>query len=222
MIGRNMFKKYKRRLQLAKVKPGDGSALSRYRFWQLFSRSLFVRELADRSGRHVFEVDVRYYADSTTKRSPAALYRNGVQVYRANLPVTFPVPGGVIEVATSQYGLTRMHYVSADGSEHMLRPHPRSHEGMRARFGQRFPRTSAFIGTAAVAVLLAGLAVALPKTLETLTRIDIVAQHVGAFTSPIHLPQWANITLITAGALAAVERALTLRNHWLIDMDTSG
>lgn len=118
-----MLKKYRRRLQLARVKPGDGSTLPDYRFWQMFSRSLFGLELADRStGRHLFEVDVRHMADSTTRRSPAALYRDGVQVHRANLPVAFPVPGGVIEVATSQYGLKRMHYVRDDGSEHTLRP----------------------------------------------------------------------------------------------------
>ena len=214
-----MFTKYRRRLQLAKVKPGDGSTLQEYRFWQLFSRSLFFLRLPHHSGSsHVFEVDVRHMADSTSKKSPVALYRDGVQVYRANLPVTFPVPGGVIEVATSQYGLKRMHYVSDDGSEHTLRPHPRSQEGLRARFGRRFPRTSAFIGAAAVAVLLIGLAVSLSLAVEGLTRIPVVAEHVGTFTSPIRLPQWAKVALPIAGAVAATERALTLRDHWLTRM----
>jgi hypothetical protein len=218
-----VFKKQRRRRQLAKAKPGNGSTLGKYRFWQLFSRSLFILELRDPHGRgHVFEVDIRYYADSSTKASPAALYCDGVQVYRAKLPVSFPVPGGVIEVDKSAYGLKRMHYVTDDGRERMLRPHPRSHEGLRARFGQRFPRVSSALGVLAVAALMAGLAVALPKTLEVVTHSPIVAQHVGTFVSPIRLPQWANISLAVAGALAAIERALTLRNHWLLDMDTSG
>lgn len=208
---------------MAKAKPGNGSALAKYRFWQLFSRSLFILELRDPQGRgHVFEVDVRYYADSSTKASPAALYRDGVQLYRAKLPVAFPVPGGVIEVAKSASGLKRMHYVTGDGRERMLRPHPRSHEGLRARFGQRFPRVSGALGVLAVAVLVVGLAVALPKTLEVVTHSPIIAQNVGRFVSPIRLPQWANISLGVAGALAAVERALTLRHHWLLDMKTSG
>lgn len=208
---------------MAKVKPGNGSTLGKYRFWQLFSRSLFILELRDPHGRgHVFEVDVRYYADSSTKASPAALYRDGVQLYRAKLPVAFPVPDGVIEVAKSAYGLKRMHYVTRDGRERMLRPHPRSHEGLRARFGQRFPRVSGALGVLAVAVLVAGLAVALPKTLEVVTHSPIIAQNVGTFVSPIRLPQWANISLAVAGALAAMERALTLRHHWLLDMKTSG
>ncbi|TDD52716.1 hypothetical protein [Saccharopolyspora elongata] len=212
-----MFKRYRRRWQLAKVKPGDGSTLQEYRIWQLFSRSLFVLELPHHSGSsHVFEVDVRHMADSTTKKSPAALYRDGVQVYRANLPVAFPVPGGVIEVATSQYGLKRMHYVTEDGGEHTLRPHPRSQEGLRARFDHRFPRTSAFIGAAAIAILLTGLAVSLSLAVEGLTRIPVIAQHTGTFTSPIHLPQWAKIALPVAGAIAATERALRLRKTWLV------
>lgn len=210
-----MFKKYRRRLQLAKVKPGDGSALQEYRIWQLFSRSLFVLQLPHHSGSsHVYEVDVRHMADSTIRKSPAALYRDGVQISRANLPVTFPVPGGVIEVATSEYGLKRMHYVGDDGSEHTLRPHPRSQEGLRARFGGRFPRTSAFIGAAAFAVLLVGLAVSLSLAVEGLTRIPVIAEHVGTFTSPIRLPEWARIALPIAGAVAGIERALALRNRW--------
>jgi hypothetical protein len=220
----NMFEKYRRRLQVAKVKPGDGSALQEYRIWHLFSRSLFSLRLPLRSeSAHVFEVDVRYLADGTTRNSPATLYRDRLQVSRANsFPVTFPVPGGFIEVAMSPYGLKRMHYVCDDGSEHVLRPHPRSHEGLRSRFGRRFPRTSSLIGAVAVVLLLVGLAVSIPQSMEALTRVPFVAERVGTFTSPISLPEWANIAVLVAGGLAGIERALTLRNHWLIDMNTGG
>ncbi len=211
-----MLKKFTRRLQLAKVKPGDGSRLRQYRVWQLFSRSLFGLELADGSGRrHVFEVDVRHTADSTTARRPAALYRDGVQVSCANVPVAFPVPGGVIEVATSPYGLKRMHYARDDGTVRMLRPHPRSAEGLRARFDQRFPRASTAIGAVAVVVLMVGLAVTLSVTVEGITRIPVVAAQVGAFTSPVHLPGWTKVALPVAGFVAALERSLMLRNQWL-------
>ncbi|MEV0702387.1 hypothetical protein AB0I53_31340 [Saccharopolyspora sp. NPDC050389] len=221
-----MVKKFRRRWQLGKVRPGDGSALGEYRLWQAFSRSLFFLELAEPSGNsHVFAVDVRYLTDAKSKKqhddaigkSPAALYRDGVQVHRSNLPTTFPVPGGVIEVATSVFGLKRMHFVSEDGSEHTLCPHRRSQEGLRARFAQRFPRTSAVIGAAAVVVLLTVLGVGLLHGMEILTRIDVVAEHAGTFISPLRLPAWATTTLFIAGLLAAVERALRLRYHWLID-----
>lgn len=207
-----MFTEYRRRRQLSKVEPGDGSPLQRYRPWQLFSRSLFGIELQE----HRYEVDVRHTADSTTRRSPASLYRDGVQIRRATLPVTFPVPGGVIEVATNQYGLRRMHYLRDDGTDHVLRPDPRSQEGMRARFGDRFPRTSAVLGVVAVVVLLAVLAVGLLRGVEALTRVEIVAQHVGTFTSPIHLTGWMTVALPLAGLVAGLERAMTLRHHWLI------
>lgn len=208
-----MFQKYKRRWQLSKARPGDGSRLQPYRLWQLFSRSLFSVELDGR----VFEVDVRHGRDSSSSKRPAALYRDGVQVLAGNLPVAFPVPGGVIEVAVSQYGVKRMHLVDDDGREQVLRPHPRSQEGRRAAFDRRFPRTSAAIGVVGLVVLLVGLAVTLSAAAEQITRIEVVAQHVGTFISPIHLPGWAKFALPAAGALAAVDRALRLKSTWMAD-----
>lgn len=211
-----MFARHKRRWQLSKVKPGDGSSLRRYRRWQLFSRSLFGVELRDRSGSHLYEVDVRHLKDSTSRTSPVSMYRDGVQVYRANLPVTFPVPGGVIEVATSQYGVKRMHHVREDGTEQVMRPHPRSPEGLRARFDQRFRRTSRAIAAVAVVVLLAVLIVGCLSGLEAITQSDAIAQYVGTFTAPIHLTGWMTFAVPAAGFVAGLERALTLRYNRLI------
>lgn len=227
-----MFAKSRRLRRTKKVRPGDGRALREYRIRDLFSRSLFFLQLADRTGdRHVYAVDVRHFVDEISgsekgaeapKESPAALFRDGIQIHRADLPTAFPVPGGVVEVAISMYGMKRVHYVPDDGGgERVLQPHRRSHEGLRAAFSRRFPRASAVIGGIAIVVLLASLALAVPQGLEMLTRIDFVAERIGAFTSPIHLPGWLNITVITAGVVAAVERALTLRSHWLIDFDTT-
>lgn len=208
-----MLRKYKRRWQLSKARPGDGSPLQPYRLWQLFSRSLFSTEL-DGS---VFEVDVRHGRDSSSGKRPAALYRDGVQVLAGNLPVAFPVPGGVIEVAVSEYGVKRMHLMGDDGREQVLRPHPRSQEGRRAAFDRRFPRTSAAIGAVGLVVLIVGLAVTLSAAAEQITRIEVVAQHVGTFVSPIHLSGWVKFALPAAGALAAVDRALRLKSTWMAD-----
>jgi hypothetical protein len=212
-----VFTKYRRRWQRSRAEPGDGSRLPPYRFWQPFSRSLFSVELADGTGRHVFEVDVRHGRDSSSRKRPAALYRDGVQVQAANLPVAFPVPGGVIEVAVSQYGVKRMHLVGDDGRQQVLRPHPRSAEGLRARFDERFPRTSAALGAVGLVVLLVGLAVALSLAVEQITRVEVVAQHTGTFTSPVHLPGWATFALAAAGVLAAIDRALRLKSTWMAD-----
>ncbi|WET83003.1 hypothetical protein P3102_18225 [Amycolatopsis sp. QT-25] len=220
-----MVKELKRRWRLSRVRAGDGSALVDYRRWQLFSRSLFFLELET----HVYAVDVRYLADAKTRkqhedaagRSPAALYRDGVQLFRSNLPAAFPVPGGVVEVATSAVGLKRMHFVPDHGVERALRPHPRSQEGLRARFGRRFPRTSAAIGAISLVVLLIALVVGLLQGAEAVTKIPVVAGHVGTFTSPVRPPQWAKITLSVAGVFCAIERALRLRYNRLIDSVTS-
>lgn len=212
-----MWEEFRRRRQLARVRPGDGSPLPEYRFWQLLTRSLFRLEIPrPDGGREVWEVDVRHGRDSSSGKRPAMLYRDGVQVAQANLPVTFPVPGGVVEVATSLYGLKRIHHVADDGAEQVLRPHPRSLEGLRARFGRRFPRASAVVGAVSVAVLLVGLALTLGVVAEQVTRIPPVAAALGTFTSPVPLPGWVKAAVPVVTVLAATERSLALRSHWLL------
>lgn len=226
-----MFTRLKRSRQLRRAKPGDGSALKDQRWWQLFTRTQFFLDPDELAGRTAhYAVDVRYLAAELeggkiaegARHAPVALYRDGLQQQIANPPVAFAVPGGVIEVATSAYGLTRMHHVEEGSREgRTLRPHPRSLEGLRARFGRRHPGASRAIGVLAVLLLLVGLVLMVPQAAELVTSLDVVAERVGAFTSPIQLPTWANTSLLIAGALAATERALTLRNHWLIDADTT-
>lgn len=210
-----MFAEYRKQWQLSKVKPGDGSSIPPWRFWQLFGRSLFSLDLGD---GHLYEVDVRHGRDSSSEKRPAALYRDGRQLSVANVPVMFPVPGGVVEVATNQFGLKRMHYVTDAGEELLLRPHRRSQEGLRARFGQRFPLASAVIGGAAIVILLGMLVIGAPQLAQKLTEIPPVAEHIGTFVSPIVLPLWANIAVGVAGVLAGLERAMTLRTNWLVDL----
>lgn len=227
-----MLDTFRRRRRLRRARPGDGSALRAYQPWQLFTRTLFTLELEDEErGASVYAVDVHFMADElddltedSSERSgapPVALYRDGVQLQIADPPVAFAVPGGAIEVATSMYGLSRMRYMPEDAPARTLMPHRWSSEGWRARFGRRFPRTSAAVGVLAILVLLVGLVLGIPQIAEFITQIDVVAEHVGTFTSPISLPVWANTTMLFAGILAATERALTLRHHWLIDADTT-
>jgi len=224
------MKNLKRRWQLGKVRPGDGSALPDYRLWQLFSRSVLFLDLGTPSGQtHVYAVDVRHMVDAKTRKqhedavgkSPAALYRDGVQIHRSNLPTSFPVPGGVIEVATSAFGLKRIHFVAEDGTERALRPHDRSQEGLRARFDRRFPRTSAVVGAVTLLILLAALVVNVMNGIEAFTRAPAIAEHVDRFVSPVDLPTWGTVALTVAGVLSAVERATRLRFNRLIDTVSS-
>ena len=225
-----MVKELKRRWQLKKVHPGDGSALRNYHFWQLFTRSLFFLDPVDGAGRgHAYGVDVRLLASEKSKtehaegngKSQASLYRDGDQVARSNLPTTFPVDDGVIEVAITGFGLKRMHFVSEDGRERMLRPHRRSQEGLRARFAQRHPRASTTVGAVTLIILLIALVLGLLQGLEFVTGIDVVAERVGTFDSPINLPAWANTTLAVAAFCSGIERATRLRHNWLIDSAAS-
>ena len=226
-----MFQRLRRQRRLGRAKPGDGSALKDLRWWQTLSRTQFALDPDPAAGRESsYIVDVRYLATELeggkiaegARHAPIAFYRDGRQVHIANSPVAFAVPDGAVEVSIGSYGLTRMHHVPAeDGPARMLRPHPRSAEGLRARFGRRHPGASRLLGALAIVVLLIGVVLMVPQAAELITSIPPVAEQVGTFTSPIQLPAWLNITVTVAGVLAAFERALTLRNHWLIDADTT-
>ncbi|GAF20390.1 MULTISPECIES: hypothetical protein [Shouchella] len=212
------YRQWKRRKKVNKVKEGDGHALKPFRFWQPFTRSLFYLELTGDEGEtHVYAVNVHFFSEDNT----AELYLDGKHMATSSLPAAFPVPGGVIEVGATDYGLSRMHYVrESDQREYVLQPDKRSGEGLRLRLDQRFPITSKSLGLSAVMVLLVSLILGLPQLLELVTSIPWIHEHIGTFQSPITLPDWVNTTLIVASVLAGIERALLLRNHWLIDMET--
>jgi hypothetical protein len=213
------LRRWRRQRALKKVKPGDGRPLPPYRYWQLLSRSLFSIEHAEPSGEtHTYTVDVRFFDFDFDYK--ARLYRDDVQHAVATLPATFAVPGGVIEVAASTYGLKRVHLVLDSGEERQLRAGRRTAEYWRARLAQRRPRLSKWIGRAAIAVLVISLILVIPQAVEFVSGIPVVADRVGSFSSPVTLPSWLNGTVFVAGVIAGIERALTLRNHWLIDADT--
>lgn len=212
------FRRWNRQRKINKIKPGDGHDLKRYRFYQLFSRSLFYARLREKDGEvHTYAVDVHYFSEDTT----AQLYRDGKHIATSKYPAIFPVPDGFIEVGVGSAGLTRMHYVTVEGDEHQLYPDRVSTEGLRMRFDASFPKVSKVMGITAVVILLISLALGIPQLIESITHIPYIQEKIGTYESPISLPNWLNITLFVAGITAAMERALTLRNHWLIDMETT-
>lgn len=212
---------WRRRRRQNKVKPGDGHHLRPFRWWHLAHRSLFhlrmegvAAEPQDR--RRVYAVSLSHF-DLDEK---VHLYCHGRHEAESTLPAAFPVPGGHIEVAASTFGVKRMHYVPQDGGpERQLTPDADSNEGYRARFAARHPLASRMIGVVSLVVLVVALLLGIPQLLEELTSIEDVADVVGTFSSPLHLPAWANTALIVAAALASFERALRLRHNWLLDGD---
>lgn len=212
-----MFADWRRRRAARKVRPGDGHALRRYRWWQQLSRALFHLRLTDEDGRqHTWSVDVRLWGDSNGEVL-AHLYRDRVHHARSKLPAQFPLPGGTVQVVASGYGLKRCHYVTSDGVERQLVPDPASAEGRRARLQRDHPALSRAIGFTSFAILAVALVLGLPQVVEQISQIPPVADNVGSFTSPIQLDAWLNTALLVATLVASTERALRLRNHWLLD-----
>ncbi|WP_105567377.1 hypothetical protein [Microbacterium halophytorum] len=200
-----------------KPRPGDGKVLPRYRWWQVFSRSLFHLNRSGPDGAvEVWSVDVRHGGDADGEVW-ARLYRDGRNEARSKLPAAFPLADGVLQVAASAYGMKRCRFVAQDGSTRTLTPDPASAEGLRARLDRTHPALSRSIGAASVAILVVALVLGAPQIAEDITRIPIVADRVGTFVSPIQLPFWANISLLLATIAASSERALRLRYSWILD-----
>lgn len=209
---------WRERRAARRVKAGDGRPLKRFRWWQQLSRSLFHLGVAGADGQATtYSVDVRHGGEGEDLEVRAHLYRDGVHEAVSKTPARFPVPGGVIEVATSNFGLRRAHFVGADGREHQLRPDSRSAAAWRARLHRTHPGLSRTIGAVSVVFLLVGVALLGLQLAETITGIPPVAERVGIFVSPVQLPLWVNVGLALAAGAASTERALRLRYHWLLD-----
>ncbi|MCQ1946547.1 hypothetical protein [Arthrobacter sp. zg-Y1116] len=197
--------------------PGDGHTLPRYRWWQLFSRSLFHLQLTGEDGSpEIWSVEVRPGGDSDGEVR-AQLYRNGINQARSKLPAVFAVPGGAIEVEVSIYGLRRCHYVTPDGSEQQLLPDPASAEGLRARLERTNPALSRAVGIVSASVLVVALVLGVPQIIEQIMQLPPVAENIGTFSSPFQLPASANLVLLLATLAASTERALRLRYNWVLD-----
>ncbi|MFF2452465.1 hypothetical protein [Isoptericola sp. NPDC058082] len=212
-----MFSDRRRRRAARRIRPGDGHALQRFRWWQPLSRALFHLDLVHGGAPERWSVDVRLWGDSDDGDVRARLYRDGVHVATSKLPAELPVTGGAVQVATSSYGLRRCHYVTPDGHERQLEPDPASAEGRRARLERERPDLSRGIGAVSWVVLAVALVLGAPQIVEQISQIPPVAEHLGTFTSPVRLPAGLNVALVVAAALASTERALRLRYHWLLD-----
>lgn len=216
-----MFQQWRRRRVIRRIKPGDGSAMRRFRWWQLLSRSLLHLDLTDtvgRAGRPVrYTVDVRQWKTDEDGYLKVYLYRDGHQHAISRAPALFPIEGGTIEVNASSFGLKRCHYVTDDGAERQLTPDPRSAEGRRARFEHRRPVMSRAVGMVSVVALMIGVALLLQEIAVPILQIPPIAERIGPVEPLIHLPLWLTICFGIAAAIASTERALRLRYHWLLD-----
>ena len=211
-----MWDEWKADRAAKRIRPGDGRPLKRFRWWQLFGRSVFHLP-ADTGRPAVYSIDVTHAGDKDTGEVMAKLYRDGTHVATSKVPARFPVEGGTIEVAASTVGLKRAHFVTPDGAERQLVPDSASAEGRRARLTREHPAASRALGAVSIFFLVIGVALLALQLLESLSAVPPVAESIGVFVSPVHLPVWLNIALGIAAALGSTERALRLRYHWLLD-----
>ncbi|TCU81849.1 hypothetical protein EDF48_11526 [Curtobacterium sp. PhB191] len=201
----------------SRAKPGDGTSLKPFHWWQMTRRSLMSITLTRNGVPAHHTIDIRHGGDAADGVVRARLYVDGALTLVSRVPARFPVAGGHIEVRVSESGLRRCHFVAEDGTQRQLAPDPRSAEGRRLRFAQHHPAASRIIGAVSVVVLLVGVGLNVLQVLEPISEIPPIADTVGTFESPVHLTPWANVALGFAAALGAVERATRLRYHWLLD-----
>ncbi|MGM7666059.1 hypothetical protein [Microbacterium sp. A93] len=204
---------------------GDGRPLEPFRWWHLLSgRKLLRLPLTYADGSRIdYVVDVRTSGkqarddDTDLYDGMAHLYLNGWHHSASPLPAVMPVEGGVVEVSLGSAGLRRAHYLPDDGTAQRLIPHPKTAIGRRLRFDREHPTLSHLLGAISIIVLVIGVGVNGVQLLEQLSQIPPVAERFGHFDSPLDLPLWLNIALGFGAGLAATERALRLKFHWLLD-----
>ncbi len=221
------------RVNSRRAKPGDGSPMPRFRWWQLLGRSVF--ELAPGPGRPArYAVDVRHAGDRADGAVRARLYRDGALAAVSKLPTAFPVEGGAIEVAVNSIGLRRCHFVPADGragaggtagagadrGEHALTPLPASAEGRRARFDGDHPAASRLIGAIALVAVLIGVVVGGYELVMQLASIPPVIEAIGVIERPFRIPVEVGVAVGAGAVLGGLERTLRLRSTWLEEFAT--
>lgn len=204
------MKKRQRKREAKRIEPGDGRPLKRFRWWQLPGRALFYFGNAH-------AIDVRHWQNQSSGDVKARHYVHGRLYAESKMPAVFPIDGGSIEVAMSNFGMKRCHFVAPDGTEQALTPDTLSAEGRRARFERRHPTASHAVGLLSVIMLLIGLALLAQTIAVPLLQMPPVAERIGHVEPLVVLPLWLTIAVTVATITAATERATRLRYHWFLD-----
>lgn len=84
-------------------------------------------------------------------------------------------------------------------------------------FSRRHPVASALIGAISIAMLLIGTGLGALQAAGPISEVPPIAARFGTFESPVRLPVWLNVCLGLGASAAAIERALRMQYHWLLD-----
>ncbi|MGO1172855.1 MAG: hypothetical protein ACTMKU_00940 [Actinomycetaceae bacterium] len=142
------------------------------------------------------------------------LYRDGAldRVQRGRSSFEVP-PAHRIGVRWSMNGLSRAHLVDTARHEVPLEPRPGTGERWRADLKRERPDLSRLLAATSWTLVVAALILQVPQVLELVAAVTEWFD----LTSPVSLPGPVNAFLTIGGVLAAVERALRMRHHWLLD-----
>lgn len=185
---------------------GDGSPLEPVTGWQILWRTVMGTEHAGSQ----WDIDVDLLDWSENVR----LYRDGRQERVQRGTSTFDLEGGArIDVAWSALGLRRARLVLPDGTPRSLTPAAGTAERWRADLDRERPALSRTIGIVSWTILAIALLIQVPQLLATVSNLTGWYE----FASPVTVPGWLGAAFGIAGLLAALERALRLRHHWLLD-----
>ena len=66
-------------------------------------------------------------------------------------------------------------------------------------------------------MLLIGIGLGALQAAGPVSEIPPIAATIGTFQSPVQLPVWLNLCLGLGASAAAIERALRMQYHWLLD-----
>lgn len=190
----------------SKPKAANGEPLDPMKGWQVLWRSVFE---IDHAG-HQYAIDTNLFDPDRTIH----FYVDGHRVQSQDAPATFDVPDGTIRSNVGTYSLSRAHLILSSGEEHLMTPAPGTTEHWRLNLKRQHPTLSMWIDRSSWTILIISLLLTLLQIAEwALPNVGI------NFTSPVSLPTWMNALIIIAGFLAAIDRALQFKNHWLLDSD---
>ena len=85
------------------------------------------------------------------------------------------------------------------------------------RLDRRHPALSQIVSTVSVALLVVGVGINLLHLWGPITTIPAVVDAVGTLPQVGAPPVWLSVILGVGAAVAVLERATSMRYHWLLD-----
>lgn len=187
-----------------KKSSGSPKILAPFKKWRWIWRGRF--EIAYASHQYVLDVN---YVDFDEKLH---VYKDGFLLESKKSPARIEVGNKTfIEAELSTYGMKYVRLRTPELKTIPLQPSTGTAEAWRARLNTERPKLSKAIGIFSWTVLVIAALTQIPELLS------LIASLTDANLPNFALPGWLNVTLTIAGVIAALDRALQLKYHSMID-----